>query len=87
MLTKMSLTFLACCLALPALAQPMPPGPAGAEQAAQSNAAVAHHERAVAHRAARHGNYRKAAAAKHAAHAAQGAANADAAAAGAPPPR
>jgi hypothetical protein len=41
----------------------------------------------VAHRAARHGNYRKAAAANHAANAARGAADANAAAAGAPPPR
>jgi hypothetical protein len=59
---------MASFIALPALAQvvapPSPAAPAGVD------AAVAHHDRKVARRAARHGNYRKAAHASAAANAA-----------------
>ena len=59
---------LASAIALPALAQVVPP--AGPEAGAGTNAAIAHHDRKVARRAARNGHYRKAAAASHAADAA-----------------
>ncbi len=59
---------LACTFAMPALAQIAPP--AGPEANPAANAAIAHHDRVVARRAARHGNYRKAAVANHAANAA-----------------
>ncbi len=59
---------MASIIALPALAQVVPP--ASPEAGAATNAAIAHHDRKVAHRAARHGNYRKAAVASHAANAA-----------------
>ncbi len=61
-------TLLACSFALPAFAQVAPP--AGPDANPATNAAIAHHDRVVAHRAARHGNYRKAAVAQHAANAA-----------------
>jgi hypothetical protein len=56
-------------IALPALAQPVVP-PAGPGANPAVNAQIAHHDAQVAHRAARHGNYRKAAIARHAAGAA-----------------
>ena len=59
---------LACAFALPALAQVAPP--AGPDANPATNAAIAHHDRKVARRAARHGNYHKAAVAEHAANAA-----------------
>ncbi len=61
-------TLLACSFAVPALAQVAPP--AGPDANPAANAAIAHHDRQVARRAARHGNYRKAAVASHAANAA-----------------
>ncbi len=60
-------TLLACSFA-PAFAQVAPP--AGPDANPAANAAIAHHDRQVARRAARHGNYRKAAVAQHAANAA-----------------
>ena len=59
---------LACTFALPALAQIAPP--AGPDANPATNAAIAHHDRRVARRAARHGHYHKAAVAEHAANAA-----------------
>ena len=61
-------TLLACSFAIPAFAQIAPP--AGPEANPTTNAVIAHHDRQVARRAARHGNYRKAAVAQHAANAA-----------------
>ncbi len=61
-------TLLACTFVLPALAQVAPP--AGPDANPATNAAIAHHDRKVARRAARHGNYHKAAVAEHAANAA-----------------
>jgi hypothetical protein len=61
-------TALICAIALPAAAQVA--APAGPEAAPSTNAAIAHHDRKVAHKAARHGNMRKAAVASHAADAA-----------------
>ncbi len=58
-------TVLASSFALPAFAQIAPPAGPGANPG--ENAAIAHHDRKVARRAARHGNYRKAAVANHAA--------------------
>ncbi len=59
---------LASTVALPALAQVV--SPAGPVASPGTNAAIAHHDRAVARKAARHGNYHKAAKAAHAADAA-----------------
>ncbi len=59
---------LATAFALPALAQIAPP--AGPDANPATNAAIAHHDRKVARRAAHHGNYHKAAVAEHAANAA-----------------
>jgi hypothetical protein len=53
-------------IAFPAMAQPVAP-PAGPGANPGENAAIAHHDRKVARRAARHGDYRKAQAASHAA--------------------
>jgi hypothetical protein len=65
---------LSASLAAPAIAQPVvPPAPNAAPAA---NAQIAHHDRVVARRAARHGNYHKAAVANHAANAAAADANA-----------
>jgi len=61
-------TALFCAIALPAAAQIAPP--AGPDAPPTTNAAIAHHDRVVAHRAARHGHMRKAAAANNAANAA-----------------
>jgi hypothetical protein len=61
-------SLLAGSFALPAFAQVAPPAGPAADPA--QNAAIAHHDRKVARHAARHGNYRKAAAASHAANAA-----------------
>ena len=61
-------TLLASAIALPALAQVVPP--AGPEAGAGTNTAIAHHDRKVARRAARNGHYHKAAIASHAASAA-----------------
>jgi hypothetical protein len=47
-------------IALPALAQPVVP-PAGPGANPAVNSQIAHHDAQVARRAARHGNYRKAA--------------------------
>ena len=69
MKTTLIATMLAGMIALPALAQPVAP-PAGPEANPGTNAAIAHHDRKVARRAARHGNYHKAAVASHAADAA-----------------
>ena len=60
-------TLLASLTAVPALAQPVVAAPAGPEAAPSTNAAIAHHDRMVARRAARNGNFRKAARASHAA--------------------
>jgi hypothetical protein len=60
-------TLLASLTAVPALAQPVVAPPAGAMAAPSTNAAIAHHDRMVARRAARHGNFHKAAVASHAA--------------------
>jgi hypothetical protein len=56
---------LAAGIALPAVAQPVVP-PAGPGANPAVNAQIAHHDAQVARRAARHGNYRKAAIAHHA---------------------
>jgi hypothetical protein len=77
----------AILFALPAFAQPMEPPAASPMAAAQSDAAIAHHDRKAAKRAARHGHMHKAAALNSAADSARGSADANAAAAGAPPPR
>jgi hypothetical protein len=61
-------TALICAVALPAVAPVAPP--AGPEAAPSTNAAIAHHDRVVAHKAARHGHMHKAAVASHAADAA-----------------
>jgi hypothetical protein len=82
--------FAVMCAALPAYAQPVAlpgAGPVASEQAAQADAAAAHHERKAAKRAKLHGHYKKAAAHNNAANADRAAANANAANAGAPPPR
>ena len=50
---------IAASLAVPAMAQVVAPPPPAA--GAATDAAVAHHDRVVANRAARHGHYRKAA--------------------------
>jgi hypothetical protein len=62
-------TALISLIALPAVAQTVAP-PAGPDAAPSTNAAIAHHDRVVAHKAARHGHMRKAAVASHAADAA-----------------
>jgi hypothetical protein len=59
-------TILVGAIALPAAAQQIAPA-AGHDAPPAENAAIAHHDRVVARRAARHGNYRKAAIASHAA--------------------
>ena len=69
MRTTILSALLAGLLALPAMAQQIAP-PAGPAANPNANAAIAHHDRVVAHRAARRGNYRKAAVASHAANAA-----------------
>jgi hypothetical protein len=63
------LALLASVLAAPAFAQAVVP-PAGPAADPGTNAAIAHHDAKVAHRAARHGHMRKAATASHAADAA-----------------
>ena len=65
---SLPLALLIAATALPATAQVVPP--AGPVASAGTDAAIAHHDRKVARRAARHGQYRKAAAASHAADAA-----------------
>ncbi len=60
---------MASVIAVPAMAQVVAPPPSPAAPAGV-DAAVAHHDRAVARRAARHGHYRKAAHAASAANAA-----------------
>jgi|GEM_PF-1763810 len=61
-----ALSLLASVIAAPAFAQDVVP-PAGVAANPGTNAAIAHHDRVVAHRAARHHHYRKAAIASHAA--------------------
>ena len=61
-------TAMLCAIALPASAQIAPP--AGPDAPPADNAAIAHHDRVVSHRAWRHGNRHKAAVAAHAANAA-----------------
>ncbi len=68
MKTLVLTTLLAGLAAGSAAAQIAPP--AGPDANPATNAAIAHHDRVVAHRAARHGNYHKAAVASHAANAA-----------------
>ncbi len=59
-------TALVCAVALPAAAQQVDPA-AGHDAPPAENAAIAHHDRVVAKKAARHGNYHKAKVADHAA--------------------
>lgn len=59
-------TAIFCTSALPAFAQQIAPA-AGHDAPPAENAAIAHHDRVVARKAARHGNYRKAHAAANAA--------------------
>jgi hypothetical protein len=54
-----------CAIVLPAAAQPIAPAAPDAPPAVDAH--IAHHDRVVARRAYRHGNYRKARAATHAA--------------------
>ncbi len=68
MKTTIIAAVIALATALPAAAQIAPP--AGPDANPAVNAAIAHHDRVVARRAARHGHYRKAAVAAHAANAA-----------------
>ena len=70
MKTYILATLLAVTVALPAFAQAVVAPPAGPDANPSTNAAIAQHDRRVAHHAARHGNYHKAAVASHAANAA-----------------
>jgi len=65
MRTTVLTALLASVIALPALAQVVPP--AGPAAGVGTNAAIAHHDRQVARRAARSGHFHKAAVASHAA--------------------
>ena len=69
MRTSLLIALLISATVLPAAAQVVAP-PAGPMASAGTDAAIAHHDRRVARRAARHGNFRKAAVASHAANAA-----------------